>query len=60
VRIYLRRSIGNRHDLSLALGGTLARAGWDIAAIEPFVGAIVAIANDPHPAETMTVSGNSP
>jgi hypothetical protein len=42
---------GNRHDLSLALGGALARSGWDVATIEPFVDAVVRIANDPRPAD---------
>jgi Bifunctional DNA primase/polymerase, N-terminal len=42
---------GNRHDLSLALGGVLARNGWDIPAIEGFVGAVVHTANDPRPAD---------
>jgi hypothetical protein len=42
---------GNRHDLSLALGGALARAGWDLLAIETFVGAIVRVANDPRPTD---------
>ena len=32
---------GNRHDLSLALGGCLARAGWEPQAIEAFVGIVV-------------------
>jgi hypothetical protein len=42
---------GNRHDLALALGGTLARAGWDVVAIEAFADAVVRIANDPRPAD---------
>ena len=40
---------GNRHELSLALGGVLARVGWDVAAIETFVGVVVHAANDPRP-----------
>jgi hypothetical protein len=42
---------GNRHDLSLALGGALARGGWDIAAIEDLVAAVASIAGDPRPAD---------
>jgi Bifunctional DNA primase/polymerase, N-terminal len=42
---------GNRHDLSLALGGALARAGWDTASIEAFVAPIVQTAHDPRPAD---------
>ena len=37
---------GNRHDLVLALVGTLLRAGWMEADIAPFVHAICAAAND--------------
>ena len=42
---------GNRHDLSLALGGVLARSGCDVAAIETFVATVVRIAHDPRPAD---------
>ena len=42
---------GNRHDLSLALGGMLARGGWDDAAIKNFVGVVVQSANDPRPGD---------
>jgi Bifunctional DNA primase/polymerase, N-terminal len=40
---------GARHETSLALGGILARAGWDAPAIEQFVGAVVRAAHDPRP-----------
>ena len=40
---------GNRHELSLALGGSLARIGWDAAAIEQFVAVVVHAARDPRP-----------
>ena len=42
---------GNRHDLSLALGGMLARGGWDGAAIEGLLSVVVHGANDPRPAD---------
>jgi hypothetical protein len=42
---------GNRHDLSLALGGALKRAGWDTASIEAFVAPIVQTAHDPRPSD---------
>ena len=42
---------GNRHDLSLAIGGMLARGGWDDAAIKNFVGVVVHGANDPRPGD---------
>ena len=42
---------GNRHDLSLAIGGMLARGGWDDAAIKDFVGVVVHCANDPRPGD---------
>ena len=42
---------GNRHDLSLAIGGMLARGGWDNDAIEEFVGVVVNCANDPRPGD---------
>jgi hypothetical protein len=42
---------GNRHDLSLAIGGMLARGGWDDAAIKNFVGIVVHGANDPRPGD---------
>ena len=42
---------GNRHDLSLALGGALARSGWEVAAIEAFLDAVVRCAHDPRPAD---------
>jgi hypothetical protein len=42
---------GNRHDLSLAIGGVLARSGWAISVIEPFVEAVVRTAQDPRPAD---------
>jgi hypothetical protein len=42
---------GNRHELSLALGGAFARAGWDIAAIDRFVSVVVQAARDPRPAD---------
>jgi hypothetical protein len=42
---------GNRHDLSLALGGMLARAAWDDTAIKDFVAITVQAANDPRPGD---------
>lgn len=40
---------GNRHELSLALGGVLARVGWDVASIETFVAVVAHAAKDPRP-----------
>jgi hypothetical protein len=42
---------GNRHDLSLTLGGCLARAGWEMQDIEAFVATVVQVAGDPRPVD---------
>jgi hypothetical protein len=42
---------GNRHDLSLALGGCLARAGWKPQELEAFVATVVQAAGDPRPTD---------
>jgi hypothetical protein len=42
---------GSQHELSLALGGALARAGWIAADIEKFVSVIAHAADDPRPGD---------
>jgi hypothetical protein len=42
---------GNRHELSLALGGALARVGWDTTTIERFTAVVANAASDPRPSD---------
>jgi hypothetical protein len=44
-------SKGAQHDTSLALGGMLARGGWDAEQIKRFVSIVVHSAGDPRPGD---------